>query len=163
MDNTIQLIERRLQQLRVMILLYKGKPPLENWLASELIDWQIRRNEYLHYHPTLVKQQPLIPAPSSVQRPPQLPVLKSVQHPPASLDTMSGNFTERPRQTANYRTYWEPGQFVGASARYFRQIRYLPLPNAVPDLDKALIGAWLDCGQDLHKQLGEFDGAVKCG
>ena len=73
---------------------------------------------------------------------------------------MRGNLTERPRQTANSRAYWEPGQHVGAPARYFRQIRYLPLPTAVPNLDKALSGAWLDCGQDLHKKLGEFGGAV---
>ena len=31
----------------------------------------------------------------------------------------------------------------------------------MPDLDKALSGAWLDCGQDLNKQLCEFGGAVK--
>ena len=31
----------------------------------------------------------------------------------------------------------------------------------MPDLDKALSGAWLDCEQDLHKQLGEFGGSVK--
>ena len=31
----------------------------------------------------------------------------------------------------------------------------------MPDLDKALSGAWLDCGQDLYKQLSEFGGAVK--
>ena len=31
----------------------------------------------------------------------------------------------------------------------------------MPDLDKALSAAWLDCGQDFHKQLGEFGGAVK--
>ena len=105
MDNTIQLIERRLQQLRVMISLYKGKPPLENWLASEIIKWQIRLNEYLHNNPTPVPQQPLILAPSSVQRPPQLPVLKSVQNPSASPDTMSRNLTERFRQSANSRAY----------------------------------------------------------
>ena len=69
--------------------------------------------------------------------------------------------TESPRQTASFRAYWELGQPVGASSRYFRQIRYLPLPNAVPDLDKALSGAWLDRGHDLHKHLDEFDGAVK--
>ena len=74
---------------------------------------------------------------------------------------MPGNLSERPRQTVNSRAYWQPGQPVGASARYFRQIRYIPLPNAVADLDKALSGAWLDCGQDLHKLIGEFGGAVK--
>ena len=30
----------------------------------------------------------------------------------------------------------------------------------MPDLDKALNGSWLDCRQDLHKQLCEFGGAV---
>ena len=129
MDKTIQLIERRLEQLRSMIPLYKGKPPLENWLASEIIDWQIRRNEYFQNHQT------------SVQRPPLLQVPTSVQNSPAILDTMPGNLTEHSLQTANSRAYWQPGQPVGAPARYFRQIRYLPLQNAVPDLDKALNGA----------------------
>ena len=31
----------------------------------------------------------------------------------------------------------------------------------MPDLDKALIGAWHDFGQDFHKQLSEFGQAVK--
>ena len=31
----------------------------------------------------------------------------------------------------------------------------------MPDLDKALSGAWLDCGQNLHKQLSEFGDALK--
>ena len=161
MDNTIKLIERRLEQLRAMIPLYKGKAALENWLASEIIDWQIRRNEYLHSHPTPVAQQFSIPKLTSVQRSSQLAVPTSVQNPPAIPNTMSGNLSERPRQTVNSRAYWQTGQPVGAPTRYFRQIRYLPLPNAVPDLDKALSGAWLDCGQDLHKQLDEFSGAVK--
>ena len=73
---------------------------------------------------------------------------------------MPDNLTDRYRQTANSRAYWQPGQPVGVPASYFRQIRYLPLPYAVPDLDKALSGAWLDFGQDLHKHLSEFSGAV---
>ena len=40
-------------------------------------------------------------------------------------------------------------------------IQYLSLPNALPDLDKSLSGAWVNCRQDFHKQLGEFGGAVK--
>ena len=149
MEQTIQFIDRRLAQLRALIPLYKWKPPLEKWLASEIIYWQIRRNEYLNNHTTPILQQP------------QLSVTTSVQNQPANPDTMPSNLTDRSRQTANTRAYWQFGQPVGAPARYFRQIRYLPLPNAVPDLDKALSGAWLDCGQDLHKQLGEFGGAVK--
>ena len=46
MEQTIQLIDRQLVQLRVLIPLYKWKPPLEKWPASEIIDWQIRNNEY---------------------------------------------------------------------------------------------------------------------
>ena len=161
MDQTIQLIERRLEQLRAMIPLYKGKPPLEKWLGSEIIYLQIRRNDYLLNHPTPIPQQPLIPTPSSAQRSTQLQFSTSGQNPPAIPDEMPVNQTESPRQTASSRAYWQLGQPFGAPTRYSRQIRYLPLPNAVPDLDKALSRAWLDCGQDLHKQLGEFDGAVK--
>ena len=59
---------------------------------------------------------------------------------------------------SNY--YWQPGEHVGALVTTFQQIRYLPLPNAVPDLDQALSGARLDCGKDLHKQLIEYGGAT---
>ena len=55
----------------------------------------------------------------------------------------------------------QPGLPIGAPVTRFRQIRYLPFPNAVPDLDKALSGARVDCGRDLHKQLVEFGGAAK--
>ena len=72
---------------------------------------------------------------------------------------MEENFTGRLQQI--YNLYWKQGQPVGALVRTFRQIKYLPLPNAVPDLDQALSGARLDCGRDLHKQLIEFGGAAK--
>ena len=160
MDQTIQFIDQRLAHLRALIPVYKLRPALEKWLASEIMVWQIRRNEYLHYHPTPIPQHPLIPATLSVQRQPQLKSLKSVINPSAILNEMPLYRIERPQQTANSRTYWQPNQMVGAPARYLRQIRYLPLPNALPDLDKALCAAWLDCGQDLHKHLGEFGDAV---
>ena len=57
--------------------------------------------------------------------------------------------------------YWQPGQPIGAPISNFRQIKYLPLFNAVPNLDQTLSGARLDCGRDLHKQLIEFRGAAK--
>ena len=91
MEQTIQLIDRRLVQLCDLIPLYKGKPPLEKWLASEIIDWQINRNEYLHNHTTPNIQQPQLSVPTSVQNPPAIP------------DTMLGNLSERPRQTVNSR------------------------------------------------------------
>ena len=74
---------------------------------------------------------------------------------------MPSNPTEQPRQMVNSRAYLQLNQPIGAPARYFLQIRYFSLPNSVPDLDKKLNGAWLDCGQNLHKQLCEFGGAVK--
>ena len=58
MEQTIQLIDRRFAKLRALIPLYKGKPPLEKWIAFEIIDCKIRRNKYLHNHTTPILQQP---------------------------------------------------------------------------------------------------------
>ena len=78
---------------------------------------------------------------------------------PIQLNDMAGILTERPRQIQNL--YWQPGLPIGVPASHFRQIKYLPLPNAVPYLDQALSGARVDCARDLHKQLIEFGGASK--
>ena len=59
------------------------------------------------------------------------------------------------------RAYWAPGQLVGAPVRNFRQVQYFPLPNAVPNLDQALSGSWVDCALDLHNLLIELGGAAK--
>ena len=114
-----------------------------------MIDWQIRRHENLHNHTTPSPQQPLIPTTLSIQRPSQLPLPTSVQNPSAIPKEMPINRTERPRQPAESRAYWQPNQPVGAAARYFRQIRYFTRPNALPELDKTLSEASVDCGQDV--------------
>ena len=93
--------------------------------------------------PQLSVQQPLIPQ--------SLQLLQS--------NDMARNFTGRPQQIPNL--YWTQGQPVGAPVRSVRQIKYLPLPNAVPDLDQALSGARLDCAKDHHKQLIDYNGAAK--
>ena len=72
---------------------------------------------------------------------------------------MNRVLAERPRHI--YNLYWQQGQPIGDPISNFRQIRYLPLPNAVTDLDQALAGARVDCGRDLHKQQIEFGGAAK--
>ena len=72
---------------------------------------------------------------------------------------MAGILTERSRQVPNL--YWQPEQPYGAPVCNFRQIKYLPFPNAAPDIDQALFGARLDCRRDFHKQLIEFGGAAK--
>ena len=66
---------------------------------------------------------------------------------------------DRPQHIPNL--YWQPGHPVGAPVKTFRQIKYLPLPNALLYLDQALSGARLDCAKDHHKQLIEFGGAAK--
>ena len=72
---------------------------------------------------------------------------------------MTGILTERPRQVSNL--YLQPGQPIGAPVSTFRQIKYRPLLNAVPDFDQALSGARVDCGRDPHKQLIDVGGAAK--
>ena len=64
---------------------------------------------------------------------------------------MAGILTEGPGHVSNL--CWQPGQPIGAPVSNFRQIKFLPLPNALPDLDKVLSGARVDCGRNLHKQL----------
>ena len=72
---------------------------------------------------------------------------------------MAEILTTRPRQVSN--VYWQLGQPIETSVNNFREIRHLFLPNAVPDFHKALSGARVDCGRDLHKELIEFYGAAK--
>ena len=72
---------------------------------------------------------------------------------------MAGILTERFREVSNLN--WQPGQLIGTPVSNFRQIKYLPFPNAVPDLDQAISEARVDCGWDLHKQIIEFYGAAK--
>ena len=72
---------------------------------------------------------------------------------------MATILTERPRQIPNL--YWQPGQPIGVPVSHFCQIKYLPLPNSVPDLDQALSEARVDCARDLLKQLFEFGEAAK--
>ena len=72
---------------------------------------------------------------------------------------MPRNFTGQPQKIPNL--YWQQGQPVGAPVRSIRQIKYLPLPNAVPDFDQALSGARLNCTKDLHKQLIDYNGPAK--
>ena len=72
---------------------------------------------------------------------------------------MVGALTERPKQVSNL--YWQLGQPISLPVINFRQIKYLPFPNAAPDDDQALSGARLVYGRDVHKQLIEFGGAAK--
>ena len=72
---------------------------------------------------------------------------------------MAGILTERPRQIPNI--YRRQGQPIGAPVSNFRQIKYLHLPNAVPDLDQVLSRETVDYGLDLNKQLIEFGKAAK--
>ena len=86
MDNYIQLIDKRFSQLRALIPVYNGQPSPERWLASKIINWQLRRNEYLHRQPTTIPRRPLnlvhplvscqhlIPSTTTVLRPPLITI-----------------------------------------------------------------------------------------
>ena len=140
MDNNIQLIDQRLAQLRSLIPVYNGQPSLERWLASEIINWQLRRNEYLHRQPTTIPRptlnlvHPLVSCPhlipsTTVLRPPsitisvphlsQIPVIASVPRtaPISEQNSMPGILYDRQRQILN--NYWQPGEPVGAPVSFF--------------------------------------------
>ena len=151
MDKTIQYYDWRLADLRAKMPIYRGSPNLENWLASEIIDLQLQRIEHLRSYPPPVFIASIIPLTSTVPLPSY-----PVQH------IMPAIITHRKApKLPNHRAYLQPGQPVGARISFFRQIQYLPLPNAEPDFDQALTRARHDCGQDLHRQLKDFDGAAK--
>ena len=67
MEQPIQLIDRRFAQLRALISFYQWKAPVEKWLAFEIIEWQIRLNEYLHNNTTPILQEPKLSVPTSVK------------------------------------------------------------------------------------------------
>ena len=134
MDYQIQQIEDKLKELRRLIPLFKGESAI--WLANEIIKWEVNRVELVLGNRQLSQPTNTMASIRNTQQPHTLHIV-------------------------NQRTYWAPGQPVGAPVQNFRQIQYLPLPNALPDLDQALSGAWVDCGSDIHKQLIEFGGAAK--
>ena len=70
---------------------------------------------------------------------------------------MAGILTKRLRQIPTL--YLQPGEPIGVSVSNFRHIKYLPLLNALPDLDQALSGVRVEIARNLHKQLIEFGGA----
>ena len=146
--EAIHAIEKKLGELRILITGYKTSgPAYKHILADQIInlDLQIieaKSNQHLPDQPLQHTPAPQIPAPEQIQS-----------------NDMAEIFTERPPQIPNI--YWQQGQPVDAPVSTFRQIKYLPLPNAMPDLDQALNGARLDCGWDLYKQLIEYGGAAK--
>ena len=141
--EAIHVIEKKLGELRGLIPVYKARgPSYKQMLADQIINLDLqliaaKSNQHLPEQPSKHTPAPQIPAPEQIQS-----------------NDMAEIFTERPRQIPNL--YWQQGQPVGAPVRTFRQIKYLPLPNAMPDPDQALNGARLDCGWDLHKQLIEY-------
>ena len=174
MDNNIQFIDQRLAHLRSLIPQCRAQSAAaENRLADSIITLKIKRMEAIHaLEKRLVELRALIPvykdrcptyehvlAKQIINLDLQLIAAKTKQfptHPPAvhpfetNLPTlqplesndMAGIFSERPRQIINL--YWQLGQFIGAPVTNFRQIKYLPLFNAVPDLDQALSEAMVD-------------------
>ena len=151
--EAINALEKKLGDLRKLIPVYKARCPANvNVFADQIINLELQliaaKSNQREPHPLaslLPAQQPHIPQQNLVQ--------------PIQSNDKKENFTGRPQQIPNL--YWQQSQPVGAPVRTFRQIKYLSLPNAVPDLDQALSGARVDCGRDLYKQLIEYGGAAK--
>ena len=160
--ESIRALEKRLGELRALIPVYKARcPTYKHVLAKQIInlDLQLIAARTKQFPTHLPEPHLFAPYPPA-QLPPPSHLLK--QHSPepqhVQLNNMAGILTERPRQIPNL--YWQPNQLIGAPVSNFRQIKYIPLPNAVPDLDQALSGARVDCARDLHKKLIEFGKAA---
>ena len=134
MEYQIQHIQNKLQKLRSLILIFKGESAV--WLANAIKKLEVKRVELSHGIKPLIN-------PTNT--------MKSIQN----IQQQSFN------RAVNQRAYWAPGQPVGAPVRNFRQIQYLPLLSAAPDLEIAFIGALGDCNTDIDNQLMKFNGAAK--
>ena len=146
--EAIQALEKKLGELKGLIKVYKARlPAYEHVLADQIINFELH----------LISVKSNQPSPNQPASHPPVPHLPAPQ--PIQSNNIAEIITERPRLIQNL--YWQPGQPVGAPIRTFRQIKFLSIPNAVPDLDQALSGARLDCGRDLHKQLIDYGGAAK--
>ena len=151
--KAIHALGKRLGELRTLIPVYKARcPTYEYVLAKQIIhlDFQLiaaKTNKFSTHPPAQLPTAPHPPATNQFAQ----QLLQS--------NKMAGILTERPRQIPNL--YWQPGHPIGAPVSNFRQIKYLPLPSAVPDLEQPRSGARIDCGRDIHKQLIEFGGAAK--
>ena len=151
--EAIHALEKRLSELRALIPVYKARcHTYERVLAKQIINFDFQliaaKTKQFSLHPPA--EHPFAPHILATNLPtPQ----------PLESNDMAEILTKRPRQVPN--VYWQLGQPIGSPVSNFRQIRYLPLPHAVPDLHKALSGARVDFGRDLHKQLIEFGGAAK--
>ena len=161
--EAIHALEKRLGELRVLIPVYKARcPTYEHVLAKQIINLDLqliaaKTNQFLTHPP---EPHQFAPHPPEAHSPAPHPPATNLPRPqPLQSNDMAEVLTKRPRQVPNF--YWQPGQPIGIPVSNFRQIKYLPIPNAAPDLDQALSGARLDCGRDLHKQLIEFGVAAK--
>ena len=155
--------EKRLGELRALIPVYKDRwPTYEHVLAKQIINLDLQhiaaKTNQFPTHPPAPYQFATHP-PEAHSSAPHPPATNLPTPQPLQSNDMAEVLTERFRQVPNL--YWQPGQPIGIPVSNFRQIKYLPLPNATPDLDQELSGARLDCGRDLHKQLIEFGGAAK--
>ena len=61
-------------------------------------------------------------------------IKKHLPEPPhVQLNNIAEILIKRPRQIPNL--YWQRGQPIGAPVSNLRQIKYIPLPNTLPDID----------------------------
>ena len=131
-----------------MITIYNARSPANKYVLTDqiiILELKIIAANSNHLTQDLPAPQKLAPHPFAQQ--------------PLQSNEMHEISTNRPQQNSNL--YWQPGHPIDAPVRTFRKIKYLPLPNAVPDLDQALSGARIDCGRDLYQQLNEYGKGAK--
>lgn len=66
-----------------------------------------------------------------------------------------------PERTVPDARYWGPSEPVGPPNRYFKSLRFVPLPSSFPDLTLALSKATTECIPDVHNLLRMLGGGAK--
>ena len=135
MDTNILLIDNLLQKLRSSIPVFIGDSAI--WLANEINKWLLKRADLVNRYSTHANYTNNM----------------------SNIRFDSGLIANT--QVIKNRAFWASGQPIGAPLRNFRQMQYLFLHTAFPNLDQALNGSWVDSALDLHNQLIEFGGAAK--
>ena len=161
--EAIHALERRLGELRALIPVCKALcPTYKHVLAKQIINLDLKliaaKTKQFLFNPFathLPASHLLASHPPSAHPPAAHPPATNLPEPqPIQSSDLAGILTERPQQIQN--VYWQPGQPIGAPVRTFRQIKYIPFPNAVPDLDQALSGARVDCGKRSSQTANRF-------
>ena len=163
--EAINALEKRLGELRALIPVYKARCfTYEHVLSKQIIDLDLqpiaaKAKIFSSHRPSAHLFELYSPAPQPPA--PQQPLPQPFAPKPLQINDMAGILTERPRQIPNL--YWQPGLPISVSISHFRQIKYFPLPNAVPDLDQTLLAPGSIVLETFTNSLSSSLEPLKCG